>query len=234
MIHYWKTTMASIKHVVLFALILSTVGCKSTDKIPNIVFIFADDLGWTDLGYMGSTYYETPSIDALANDGIIFTNAYANAANCAPTRASLLSGQYSPRHGVFTVGKSDRGESKYRRLIPTQNSKTIALDKVTIAEALKKAGYVSAAIGKWNVGNKPKEQGFDFEIDRWDMGINDHFKENGDYLTDLFTQEAIKFIEENNPHNTGKPFFVYLAHHAVHTPIQAKEAYIEEFKNKAP
>ena len=78
------------------------------------------------MGYMGSTFYETPNIDRLAKHGMIFTNAYSNAANCAPTRASLLSGQYSPRHGVFTVANPARGESKVRRLIPTENSRAIS------------------------------------------------------------------------------------------------------------
>jgi arylsulfatase A-like enzyme len=86
------------------------------------VLILIDDLGWKDLGYMGSEYYETPNIDKLANQGMIFTQAYSNAANCAPTRASLLTGQYTPRHGVFTVASSERGESAWRRLIPTETT----------------------------------------------------------------------------------------------------------------
>ena len=104
-----------------YTLIAITVGLSvcfsnsSAQEKPNIVFIFIDDLGWTDLGYMGSAYYETPNIDQLAKQGMIFTNAYANAANCAPTRASLLSGQYAPRHGVFTVANPARGESKDRQ-----------------------------------------------------------------------------------------------------------------------
>ena len=163
---------------------------------------------------------------------MIFTNADSNAANCAPTRASLLTGQYTPRHVVYTVGVSTRGPSAERRLIPTVNSKEIPFETITIAESLKKAGYVSAAIGKWNVGNKPTEHGFDYAIDRWDMGINGHFNDKGEYLADLLTEEAVSFIRRNNPEETGKPFFVYLAHHAVHTPIEAKKEYIEEFENK--
>lgn len=222
----------------LFALsfILCFSGCKENeDTKPNIVFIFIDDMGWTDLGYMGSEYYETPAIDKLASQGIVFTSAYSNAANCAPTRASLLTGQYPPRHNVYTVGTGARGNSKDRRLIPVENSKEISFDKISIAESLKKAGYASAAIGKWNVGNKPEDHGFDYGIDRYDMGIQGHFdKKNGDYLTDILTDKAIEFIKENNPHETGKPFFVYLAHHAVHTPIQAKDELIEEFNEKDP
>ena len=219
-----------------FAFLLLLSGCNESEKTkPNIVFILIDDMGWTDLGYMGSEYYETPAIDNLAGQGMVFTNAYSNAANCAPTRASLLTGQYPPRHNVYTVGTGARGNSKDRRLIPIQNSKEISFDKISIAESLKKAGYNSAAIGKWNVGNKPEDHGFDYGIDRDELGIRGHFnKESGDYLTDLLTDEAIAFIQENNPHETGKPFFVYLAHHAVHTPIQAKEGLIEGFNDKDP
>lgn len=215
---------------------LAGTGCttrKQTDIKPNIVFILIDDMGWKDVGYMGAQYYETPNIDKLAREGMIFTQAYANAANSAPTRSSLLSGQYTPRHGVFTVGNSDRGKRPTRRLIPVTNSEEISLNKITISEALKPAGYVSAAIGKWHIGNSPQLQGFDVGFDRGDLGYpGGHFKDDGEYLTDRLTDEAVKFINENNPDLTGKPFFLYLAHHAVHTPIQAKEDIIKEYIDK--
>jgi len=219
-----------IKQITIIAsiLLLSLASCNDP-KPTNIVFILIDDMGWKDVGFMGSEYYETPNIDKLAGQGMVFDNAYANAANCAPTRASLLSGQYSPRHGVYTVGNPDRGKTELRRLIPTENIRTISLDKITIAEALKPAGYTTAAIGKWHVGNKPNDQGFDVGMDRGDIGYKySHFKDDGEYLTDRLTDEAEKFIRENQ----GKPFFLYLAHHAVHTPIQAKEEIIEKYADK--
>ena len=216
--------------LVAFAIIhLLNPGNGIAQEKPNIVLIIMDDLGWKDVGYMGSSYYETPNIDRLAGQGMIFTNAYANAANCAPTRACLLSGQYSPRHGVYTVAKPDRGKSEDRRLIPVVNSRQISLNKITIAEALKPAGYVSAAIGKWHVGNIQEEQGFAAGIDRSDLGYGGgHFNDAGEYLTDRLTDEALHFITGNKDH----PFFLYLAHHAVHTPIQAKEDRIAKFSNK--
>jgi len=196
---------------------------------PNIVFILMDDLGWTDVGYMGTEYYETPHIDQLAGQGMIFTQAYANAANCAPTRASLLSGQYTPRHSAFTVARPDRGKSKDRRLIPVANLREISLDKITIAEAIQPEGYVSAAIGKWHVGNIPEEQGFSFSLDKYEMGYEGgHFNEVGAYLTDRLTDEAVQFITRNK----NRPFFLYLAHYAVHTPIQAKKPEIEKYRKK--
>jgi arylsulfatase A-like enzyme len=217
---------------VLAALVLFLPACQDRGNIggekPNIVFIMMDDLGWTDLGYMGSEYYETPHIDRLASQGMIFTQAYANAANCAPTRACFLSGQYSPRHGVYTVARPDRGNSADRRLIPMSNLREISLDKVTIAEALQPEGYVSAAIGKWHVGNIPGKQGFAFSIDRYEMDYKGHFNDAGEYLTDRLTEEAIQFISRNR----DRPFFLYLAHYAVHTPIQAKQPEIEKYKEK--
>jgi arylsulfatase A-like enzyme len=211
------------------ALLMQCDMKQEANKPPNIVLILIDDLGWKDLGYMGSEYYETPNIDKLANQGMIFTQAYSNAANCAPTRASLLTGQYTPRHGVFTVASSERGESAWRRLIPTENNMDVALEKVTIAEALKSKGYVSAAIGKWHIGHSPAEQGFDFAIDRYEMGYKGgHFNEGKEYLTDKLTEKAEQFIIENR----DKPFFLYLAHHAVHTPIQAKEEIINDYLDK--
>ena len=206
-------------------------GINNEQKKPNIVFIIIDDLGWKDVGYMGSTYYETPNIDRLAKQGMIFTQAYANAANSSPSRACLLSGQYSPRHGVYTVGKSDRGKSEDRRLIPIKNSLPMSLDKITIAEALKSSGYVSAAIGKWDSGYTPEKQGFDVGLDRYEMGYDGgHFNDAGEYLADRLTDEAIHFIRENKTN----PFFLYLSHHAVHTPIQAKENLIARYEKKDP
>jgi arylsulfatase A-like enzyme len=197
---------------------------------PNIVFIFIDDMGWKDVGFMGAEYYETPTIDRLAKNGMIFTQAYTNAPNCAPTRASLLSGQYSPRHGVYTVARSDRGNPKDRRLIPIGNSTTVGLEHIFISEALKPAGYRSAAIGKWNVGNTPSAQGFDLDFPG--TGFEGHFNSEGEYLADHLTDRAVEFIKENDPKKTGSPFFLYLSHYAVHTPIEAKESLIAKYGEK--
>ena len=221
-----KTQLILIAFTIIYT--LSPSSGIAQEK-PNIVFIIIDDLGWKDVGYMGSNYYETPNIDRLARQGMIFTNAYANAANCAPTRASLLSGQYTPRHGVFTVARPDRGKSENRRLIPIVNSHKISLDKITIAEALKPAGYVSAAIGKWHVADSPPQQGFDLGINKYDIGYEKgHFNNDGEYLTDRLTNEAVEFITENK----DKPFFLYLAHNAVHTPIEAKENITAKYETK--
>ncbi|MCD6392805.1 MAG: sulfatase, partial [Planctomycetes bacterium] len=219
---------------------------RSGRKVPNIIFILIDDMGWRDVGFMGSKYYETPNIDKLARQGMVFTNAYANAANCAPTRACFLTGQYTPRHGVITVGSSARGQSKDRRLIPVTNDTTLDAHHVTIAEALEPAGYVSASMGKWHMGDPPElgpvAQGFDVNVAGNSSGSprggyfspykNPQLPNTGgagEYLTDRLTDEAISFIESNK----DRPFFLYLPHYAVHTPIQAKAELVAKYRSKA-
>lgn len=218
-----------------------------TGKKPNIVFILIDDLGWKDVGFMGSRYYETPNIDKLASRGMVFTNAYANAPNCAPSRACLMSGKYTPRHGVYTVGNPERGRAHQRKLIPAMNKTVLDPEFITIPEALRKSGYVSASMGKWHLGTDPAAgpvaQGFDVNIagdHRGSPGGGGYFGPyknpnlsdgpKGEYLTDRLTDEAVKFIETNK----DGPFFLYLPHYAVHTPIQAKKELIKKYEKKTP
>jgi len=210
---------------------------------PNIVFIMVDDLGWKDVGFMGSSYYETPNIDKLAGQGIVFTNAYANAPNCAPTRACLMTGQYTPRHGIYTVNNPDRGESRYRKLIPVPNKTILDSSFVTLAETMKSAGYRTGMMGKWHLGEgkgtSPEGQGFDVNIGGCHKGhpptyfspYKNEFIEDvtdGEYLTDRMTDEAIKFIEESK----DGPFFLYLPYYAVHTPIQPKPEVKKKYEGK--
>ncbi|MHC4866603.1 MAG: sulfatase-like hydrolase/transferase [Planctomycetota bacterium] len=251
---YDYTRRDFLKAFGLGAAAMAVGGCASNNRRsahnpsgrrPNFVFMLIDDMGWKDVGFMGSTYYETPNIDALAGQGMVFTSAYTNAPNCAPTRACLLSGQYSPRHGVYTVGSSERGKSHLRKLVPIQNKTVLDSKAVTIAEALKGAGYVSASIGKWHLGkgadHGPDAQGFDLNVAGNRSGKPRryfspyHFANladgpEGEYLTDRLTNEAISFIEANK----DKPFFLYLSHYAVHTPIKAKKELIAKYEQKPP
>ena len=211
---------------------------------PNIVFLFIDDMGWKDVGFMGSEYYETPHIDRLASQSMVFTDAYANAPNCAPSRACLMTGQYTPRHGIYTVGNSDRGDTRYRKLIPIPNRTHLPQDAVTIAAELSKVGYVSASIGKWHLGDPPDggpcEMGFDVNVGGSSAGMPHHgyFSPyelsqldegpEGEYLTDRLTDHAVEFIHDNK----DRPFFLYLTHYAVHTPIEGKEEIIRKYEGK--
>ena len=224
------------------SLLNNAMSFRVGKKRPNFVFILLDDVGWKDPGYMGSTYYETPNIDKLASEGLMFTNAYACGSNCAPSRAGFLTGQYSPRHGVITVDPSTRGLSADRRLIPVVNDATLNPEHVTFAEALKVAGYVSASIGKWHMGNPsaglgPVEQGFDINIAGDSAASPLHYyppyslpncsePAGGRYITDRLTDEAIAFIGNNK----ANPFFLYLPYFDVHQPLEAKpdlKAYYE-------
>ena len=208
---------------------------------PNIGFFCLDDMGWTDLGFMGSDYYESPRTDQLAQQGMVFRSAYSNGPNCAPSRACLMSGQYTPRHGIFTVGDPTRGNHRFRKLEPVPNKTVLDDSFVTLAEALRAGGYATATMGKWHLGADPTTQGFDTTIAgrEWGSpsggGYHSPFKypnlvnrDAGEYLTDRLTDEACTFIESHR----AEPFFLYLTHYAVHTPIQAKADLTEKFVAK--
>ncbi len=208
---------------------------------PNIVFIFADDLGWKDVGYQGTDFYETPNIDALAKEGMVFSDAYAGAANCAPSRACLMSGQYTPRHGVYAVGDTERGSKNQMRLVPIPNTNGLAEENVTMAEALKANGYATGMFGKWHLAGKdgasPNQQGFDTYYDSFGDGISETSiggNKSGP-KTDpkgVFTLTGLAgdWIEKNKE----RPFFCYLSHHAIHGPHQAQDATLDYFKKKKP
>lgn len=212
-------------------------GSARATARPNIIFLLADDLGWTDLGVQGSGYYETPHIDRLAARGMRFTG-YRNCQNCQPTRAALMTGQYGPRTGVYTVGGIDRFDWRSRPLRPVDNLNKLPLDKITIAQSLKAAGYATGMFGKWHLGedaaHHPKARGFDEAI----VSMGRHFdfatdpKTNypkGRYLADFLTDQAADFIRRNK----DGPFFLYLPHFGVHSPHQAKEEWIGHFRPKA-
>lgn len=204
---------------------------------PNIVFILADDLGWTDLGITGSRYYETPNIDALAADGLRFTSCYTAAANCTPTRAALMSGQYAPRTGVYNVHSLAAGPENLRKLTPPANSTRLPLEKATIAQALRAANYATAIFGKWHLGQAgeyhPARRGFDEAL----VSAGRHFDfavdpavdvPPGVYLADFLTDRALDFIARRQ----HGPFFLYLSHFAVHRPHVAKPELIAKFRDK--
>ena len=203
---------------------------------PNIVYILADDLGWTDTATYGSRYYETPNIDRLAAQGLKLTR-YHNCQNCQPTRAALMTGQYAARTGVYTVGGIERFDWQSRPLRPVDNVQQLPLDRVTIAQQLKAAGYSTAMFGKWHLGQNgehhPGRRGFDEAITT--MGQHFDFATQpkveipkGVYLADWLTDKAVDFIQRKKE----GPFFLYLPHFGVHSPHDAKPELIEKFKSK--
>jgi arylsulfatase A-like enzyme len=230
---------ATISLISLSIMLAASRGAAAQEKRPpNIVYILADDLGWTDLGCQGSKYYETPHIDRLAQRGMRLTGYY-NSQNCAPTRAALLVGQYAPRTGVYTVGSLERGNAVDRKMDVPTNVTNLPLDRKTFADMLKDAGYATGMFGKWHLGNKgpyhPGKRGFDEAI----VSMGKHFDfatqpkvevPPGVYLADWLTDKAVDFIARHK----DKPFFLYVPHFGVHSPHHAKKELIERFKKKAP
>lgn len=220
---------------------------------PNVLLALIDDLGWMDLGCQGSSFYETPSIDRLAREGARFTNAYSNCPVCSPSRAALMTGRYPGRVG-FTGHITATGRHRYPpdgRILPPDDYLHLRLEEVTLAEAFRAGGYATASVGKWHLGSKdywPEKQGFDVNVAGYDHGSPpSHFYpyrnpgqdwnsaiptlrggEPCEYLTDRLTAESIRFIEANR----AKPFFLYLTHYAVHTPLEAPRDLAAKYEKK--
>lgn len=212
---------------------------KAIQQKPNIILINIDDMGWRDVGFMGSEYYETPNLDALAAGGMIFTNAYASASNCAPSRACMMSGQWTPRHGIFTIANSDRGKSRDRKLIPIPNNEYIPDDNLLIPEVLKEAGYITCHSGKWHLSDDPLQQGFDINIGGNHSGNPGSYyppyrnvpleaPNDSCYLTNLIMDKTLEFIKSVD----DKPFFLNYSPYAVHTPIHPVYPLLKKYENK--
>jgi arylsulfatase A-like enzyme len=218
----------------------------------NIVLIVADDLGWSDLGCYGADLLETPSIDKLAASSMRFTDAYA-ASVCTPSRACLLTGKHYARLHM-TVWREAAGEPPYdRKLIPPVAVADLPRNEQTLADVFHAAGYRTALVGKWHLGDAadyPETRGFDYNIGGtlwgapesyffpyrgkglWgkDLRYVPHLEDGkpGEYLTDRLTDEALKLIEGAG----DQPFFLYLAHHAPHIPVQPKPELVSHYEQK--
>ncbi|MHC4596525.1 MAG: sulfatase, partial [Planctomycetota bacterium] len=236
------------------ALSATAYGAAVSSTRPNFVFILVDDLGWADVGCYGSDLHETPNIDRLARQGMRFTDAYAAAPVCTPTRASIMTGKYPARLHMTIWYESSAKPPQGRRLIPPVTQGNMPHEQVTIAEVLKKAGYFTAHVGKWHLGDAahyPQTQGFDVNIGgtfwgapytffypysgsgtRWggEFRYVPHleFGSEGEYLTDRLTDEALGVLDKAK----DKPFFPNLCYHTVHTPIEGKPQLVEHYKKK--
>ncbi len=239
--------------LLLLAVLLAPMLVAAAPRKPNVVMFLIDDLGWRDIGANGSTYYQTPNIDRLAREGVRFTDAYAACAVCSPTRAAVLTGKY-PARLLLTDWLPDGRWPPKARLRSGRFVRELPLEEVTIAEALREAGYRTASIGKWHLGAEPfslpEHHGFDVNVGgnahgapgdfffpyagNWAIPTTDLrvrwnvFPDGkpGEYLTDRLTDEAVKFIRENRE----RPFFLYLPHYAVHTPLQAKPELVAKYE----
>ena len=225
---------------ILAIAVLGVATRLAAQSPPNFIFILVDDLGWTDVGFMGSDFYETPNIDALAASGVRFTNAYAATTVCSPTRASILTGKYPARlrltdwiHGHVRPWARLRPPDWTHRLLPAET---------TLAEVLANAGYDTISIGKWHLGrDRPEAHGFDINIAGDDRGQPPSYfapyeipsieeGRDGEYLTDRLTDEALELIEEHRK----RRFVLYLSYYTMHTPIEPKADKLAKFEAKTP
>ena len=226
----------------LFALALLALAISANAR-QNFVFFLVDDLGWADIAVNGSTYHETPHIDALAASGMRFTNGYAAASICSPTRAALMTGRHPVNVNItdWIPGAKTPANSRFEHV---HDANELALSEVTIAEVLREANYQTFFGGKWHLGSDgflPTDQGFDINkgghhrggppggyYSPWKNPQLEN-REPGEYLTERLTEETIGFIEKRN---SERPFFVYLSYYNVHTPIQPYKKRVQHYIDK--
>jgi arylsulfatase A-like enzyme/lysophospholipase L1-like esterase len=236
--------------ITLFVAAKKSVAQNKATVKPNIVFFLIDDMGWKDVGYNGSSFYETPNIDRLAKEGMQFTNAYAACPVCSPTRASIMTGKYPATLKTTdwfgapqpeTAAKDKNWSDK--KLLPASYIENLPLEEITIAEALKTNGYKTFIAGKWHLGENekywPENQGFDINKGGYNRGHpgsyfspynNPRLSDGpaGEYLGDRVAAETVSFIEANKQN----PFFAYVPFYEVHTPMQAKDSLIKKYQLK--
>lgn len=222
-------------------------------KHPNIIFILADDYGWRDMSCTGSDYYETPNLDRLATYGTIFTQGYAACQVSSPSRASILTGKYPPRHDITNYigalsGTEWRKSNRQTKLLPPDYAHNLGLEHTTLAEALKEGGYATFFAGKWHLGDYgslPEDHGFDYNIGGWKAGAptGGYFSpyanpnlpdgEPGEELSMRLAQETIRFIKAQCSKSSHQPFFAFLSFYAVHSPIETTRDDWRYFRDKA-
>lgn len=233
--------------VPLASLYAGDATTKPSDK-PNILFILIDDYGIKDVGVEGSSFYETPQIDALARSGMRFTQGYAACQVCSPSRASIMLGIYPPRHGITDYIGAETGDTFAKRrgvkLSVPDYARHMPKKDLTLAQAFKKAGYTTFFAGKWHLGDEgfgPEDYGFDINKGGWSAGspVGGYYAPwtnpklpngpRGQSLTDRLATETISFIEQHH----DKPFLAYLAPYAVHGPIQTTQPLWAKYREKA-
>lgn len=223
------------------------------EKQPNILFILADDLGWRDLSCTGSTYYESPHIDRIARKGMQFTQGYATCQVSSPSRASILTGRYTARHGITNwigeaSGEDWRRLGRHSKLLPAPYVHQLPHEDITLPEALREKGYKTFIAGKWHLGGEgsyPEDHGFDINIGGHSAGSptggyfspyrNPKMDDGpaGENLSVRLAHETAAFIRHHTQEHKQQPFFAYLSFYAVHGPLQTTEENWRYFRDKA-
>jgi arylsulfatase A-like enzyme len=243
-----------MKYPVLFTIICFLIlnACQNKEEElqkPNILFILVDDLGYHDLSVMGSEFYETPHIDRIANEGMIFTDGYANCQVCSPSRASIMSGKFPARHGITDwigahTGEEWRKAGRFNKMLPPEYVHNLPHEYVTLPEALKEAGYKTFFAGKWHLGSEgswPEDHGFDINKGGWDKGspmggfyapwenLRLESGPDGESLTMRLAHETAQFFQEHK----DTSFFAFLSFYAVHAPLQTTQEKWAKYRDKA-
>jgi arylsulfatase A len=240
------TARFSVSISALIAFALSAIPLHAADAPAqtkyNVVFFLVDDLGWADMGYEGSSLYHTPNIDAFAKQGVRFSQAYSTCPVCSPSRASILTGEY-PARLHLTDWLPGRKNFPFQKLKNANTIQHLPYEQPTLPQVLKENGYRTAIFGKWHLGEEKdstQKQGFDLHVPDWNRGWpNDTYFSpygmkgleggpKGEYLTDRLTTEALKWVETNK----DQPFFLYLAHFAVHDPIQGRGDLVVKYEHE--
>jgi arylsulfatase A-like enzyme len=228
-----------------FFVLFATTALAEAPK-RNFLFILIDDMGARDLSVEGSTYYESPNVDRIANTGMRFRQGYAACQVCSPSRASIMTGKYTPRHGITDWIGAGEGEGWKRntKLLPPFYNHNLPDDDTTLAEALREAGYRTFFAGKWHLGSKgswPTDHGFEFNVGGWDVGsppggyfapyTNPNMKSgpDGESLPIRLGQETAQFIQKHK----DEPFLAYLSFYSVHGPIQTTQELWSKYQQKA-
>ena len=222
---------------------------QSSENKPNVLFILADDLGYHDLSCMGSDFYETPNIDRIAREGMMFTEGYATCQVCSPSRASIMTGKFPARHGITDwigakTGEEWRKQGRFNQLFPPDYNHHLKNESIVLPEAMKENGYKTFFAGKWHLGGEgswPEDHGFDINKGGWDVGSprggfyapwdnpNLESGPDGESLTMRLARETAGFIRENK----DRAFFAYLSFYAVHAPLQTTEEKWKKYRRKA-
>ncbi len=245
--------MKSVLSIASSFLFLAMPFCHAdpVNDRPNVILLVVDDMGWTDLGCYGSDFHQTPNIDKLASQGMLFLDAYSSSAVCSPTRASLMTGKYPARLHITAI--TDGGNNpKFNRYVPPTHKKYLDPDEFTLAEALRSEGYRTVHLGKWHLGKEeiywPENQGFDVNIGGWRPGMpiiaegksNGYFSPygnprlsdgpDGEYLTERLTDEAVRVLQDLAL--ADQPFFLNFWYYTVHLPLQAVPEKVEYYSDR--
>ena len=221
-------------------LLFAVVATSSAAQKPNVILIFIDDMGWSDVGCYGNNFIETPHIDRLAKDGVRFTDFYAAGPTCSATRCALQSGQNQARIGIteFIPGHW----RPFERVIDPFVTMALPLETVTVGEAMKAAGYKTGYVGKWHLGNPhregPSKQGYDYAVEIGGPVLPGKFRvinskdikpKPKQHRTEFEAELTVKFIEDNK----DRPFFVTVSPFDVHIPLAALSRKVEKYRKKA-